>query len=560
MVEDPKHTNVFDHERQAAVERRVARLGEDGRLLPGTGGGVHHASLAEKLLVPALSKLSNFAAGGGIWMNTQRPEWNDANNALVGNGVSMVTLFYLRDYLVFLEGLFERAEAGQVPVATRVLAWLEGVEDAFAAHRELLDGPSMGPAARRSLLDALGEAFSEYRAAAYEHGPGDAVPVPIGRLRAFVTAVRPFLDHTAATARRPDGLVESYLLMRLEPGMARLEPLQEMLEGQVAALATGAVRGDEAVRLIDALFRSDLYRADQHAFVLYPNRSPPPFLEKNAVPGEALGPAASRLLDDPARILERDAGGVVRFSARFRSAEPLAAELADLGLTEADRGEVLALYERVFRHAAFTGRSGTMYRYEGLGSVYWHMVSKLLLAVQAQALAAADPAAVTVFADRYRRIRAGLGFAKTPAEQGTFPTDPHSHTPAHTGAQQPGMTGQVKEGVLLRWGELGVRVAGGRVGFRPVLLDPAEFLTEPIPWDLLGPDGVLEAGSLGFTYCGVPVVYRLVDGDPRVSIRWADGRETTGGADLGAAESRLLFARTGEIARIDVEVDRSALQ
>ena len=31
-------------------------------------------------------------------MNTQRPEWNDANNALVGNGVSMVTLCYMRRY------------------------------------------------------------------------------------------------------------------------------------------------------------------------------------------------------------------------------------------------------------------------------------------------------------------------------------------------------------------------------------------------------------------------------------------------------------------------------
>ena len=32
----------------------------------------------------------------GIWMNTQRPEWNDANNALVGHGISVVTLGYLR--------------------------------------------------------------------------------------------------------------------------------------------------------------------------------------------------------------------------------------------------------------------------------------------------------------------------------------------------------------------------------------------------------------------------------------------------------------------------------
>ena len=34
--------------------------------------------------MPLLAKLSNFVPDGGIWMNTQRPEWNDANNALGG--------------------------------------------------------------------------------------------------------------------------------------------------------------------------------------------------------------------------------------------------------------------------------------------------------------------------------------------------------------------------------------------------------------------------------------------------------------------------------------------
>jgi hypothetical protein len=43
--------------------------------------------------------MSNLIPEGGIWMNTQRPEWND-NNALVGNGVSMVTLCYLRDFKI----------------------------------------------------------------------------------------------------------------------------------------------------------------------------------------------------------------------------------------------------------------------------------------------------------------------------------------------------------------------------------------------------------------------------------------------------------------------------
>ena len=75
-----------------------------------------------------------------------------------------------------------------------------------------------------------------------------------------------------------------------------------------------------------------------------------------------------------------------------------------------------------------------MYGYEGLGCIYWHMVAKLLLAVQEIVLRAI--ARRTAGLDRgrlwpstYYRIRAGLGFEKTVAEYGAFPTDPYSHTP-----------------------------------------------------------------------------------------------------------------------------------
>ena len=60
----------------------------------------------EKILATVLAKVK-LIPEGGIWMNTQRPEWNDANNALVGNGVSMVTLYYLHRFLDFFEGMLE---------------------------------------------------------------------------------------------------------------------------------------------------------------------------------------------------------------------------------------------------------------------------------------------------------------------------------------------------------------------------------------------------------------------------------------------------------------------
>ena len=57
--------------------------------------------MVEKLLVLLLAKLTNLVPEGGIWMNTQRPEWNDANNALVGKGLSVVTVAYLRRFVTF---------------------------------------------------------------------------------------------------------------------------------------------------------------------------------------------------------------------------------------------------------------------------------------------------------------------------------------------------------------------------------------------------------------------------------------------------------------------------
>jgi hypothetical protein len=203
-----------------------------------------------------------------------------------------------------------------------------------------------------------------------------------------------------------------------------------------------------------------------------------------------------------------------------------------------------------------------MFGYEGLGSIYWHMVAKLLLAVQENLFAAEashDPAAGEL-AGIYYDIRAGLGFNKTPAAYGAFPADPYSHTPGHAGAQQPGMTGQVKEEILTRFGELGVRVDRGTIEFRPTFLRAEEFTPIPTPFRTIDDAGretafALPARALGFTFCGVPVVYRLSGHAPRLRLHFADGgtREMSR-ARLDAATSAEIFARTGRIRRIDVDL------
>jgi hypothetical protein len=230
------------------------------------------------------------------------------------------------------------------------------------------------------------------------------------------------------------------------------------------------------------------------------------------------------------------------------------------------RGQILRLYERVFHHHAFTGRSGSMAGYEGLGCVYWHMVAKLLVAVQ-EVHATAGPAEVADrLASAYERIRGGLGFNKSAREYGAFPTDPYSHTPGQGGARQPGMTGQVKEEVITRFGELGVRVENGRLRFAPRLLCVDELHVSPTRLEYFGLDGaphVLEipADGLGFTVCQTPVVYRAESQDPRVLVVRPNNRvDVVPGDTLDEATTQQVIQRRGEIVRIEVMIDRRRLR
>jgi len=101
IVNNPKDTIDFDHHWDARIRESMTSVGADGALLKDNDNDIYRVNLIEKLLATLLAKMSNFIPEGGIWLNTQRPEWNDANNALVGNGVSMVTLYYMRRFLVF---------------------------------------------------------------------------------------------------------------------------------------------------------------------------------------------------------------------------------------------------------------------------------------------------------------------------------------------------------------------------------------------------------------------------------------------------------------------------
>ena len=576
LVRDPSATIVYDDACAARIAARVAGRGTDGKLLTAPDGSVHHVNLFEKLLVPALSKLSNLILDAGIWMNTQRPEWNDANNALGAGGVSVVTLCHLRRYLAFLDRRLAALPPGELSVSREIAAWFDRIASVLERERGLLAAARLDPRDRRRLLDLLGSAFSDYRQAVYARGFSGKTGLAVSRAVALCRTALAYIDWGIAANRRPDGLFHTYNLLDIaagEEGIAVVR-LPLMIEGQVAALDAGVLAPEEALDLLRRLFASPLYRPDQRSFMLYPERQLPGFMARNAVPAarvEAIPLLRDLLAAGNPALLARDAEGVHRFRGDFTRAADLEAALDDLGRQDAwavatarDRAAILDLFEDVFRHKSYTGRSGVMYAYEGIGCIYWHMVAKLLLATQDLVMGAdrdrLAPPVRDELAKMYYRIRAGLGYEKTVAEFGAFPTDPYSHTPARGGAKQPGLTGQVKEEILTRAGELGIRVERGGVRFEPRLLRADEFLGRPDVFHYHDRQGqarslALSFGQLAFTVCQVPVVYARGADQPWLRVVFADGTtaQRTGNrldADLGAE----LFARTGRIERIQVGI------
>jgi hypothetical protein len=559
----------------------MKEVGTDGRLLWSHDRHVYLVTLTEKLLVPALAKLSNYVPGGGIWMNTQRPEWNDANNALVGYGLSMVTLYQLRRYLDRLRLLLGAAGIDAVQMSIEVSDWLATITGVLRDNLDLVEAGA-DDRRRKSLLDELGRAFSEYRSRVYASGFSGTTSVDLVRIAELCEVAIEHVDDTIRRNRRSDGLYHSYNLIHFtaDGSSARIEHLYEMLEGQVNVLGAGVLSAEERVGVLDALFDSAMYRPDQCSFMLYSARALPSFLDKNVIADGDVqsNPLLASLVETcDVSVVATDADGRYRFNADLSSQGDLAAALDRLALDDGlrelvttHRSTVLDAYERVFRHHAFTGRSGTMYGYEGIGSIYWHMVAKLLVAVQESVVEARDegvaPAIVGRLIDGYWQVRSGLGFNKTAREYGAFPTDPYSHTPTHAGAQQPGMTGQVKEELLTRPLEVGLRVDDGRIVFDPVLLRPVELLEQTEPWQVLDGDGPmrtieLSAGSLGATLCEVPMVVSVTAGEPVIEVVFSNGSsELRSGLQVDRATSAAIFARSAQVQYVRAFIPESALE
>ncbi len=574
IVKNPKDTIDFEHVSEKRILERIKQLGADGALLTTFDGSIYRVNFTEKILATLLSKLSNFVPEGGIWMNTQRPEWNDANNALVGNGLSMVTLYYLRRFLKFLQTVMDNSAVQEISISAELHSFFTELSTAFSNHLPLLSS-SIEDKNRKIITDALGIAGSHYRNQIYERGfSGNKKALSKAALSTFIDTALLFVEHSILANKRNDGLYHAYNLLSFENDELKVSHLSEMLEGQVAVLSSGLLSAGDSLQLLDALKQSALYRKDQNSYILYPNKALPKFLEKNTIPPSSVERSillTQLVKDNNLSILEKDVKGGYHFNGNFKNAEDVAKALHKLdkrydSLVEKEEGLVLQIFEEVFNHKEFTGRSGTFFAFEGLGSIYWHMVSKLLLAVQETCRRAitqkAEAKIVNRLIEHYFDVNAGIGVHKSPQLYGAFPIIPYSHTPLHKGAQQPGMTGQVKEDIICRIGELGAYVQHQQLIFEPLLLHKSELLenkTETVYVDVLGKNQnlQLEKHSLLFTYCGVPVVYKLADNE-RIEIEQNDNlKYAYEGLKLNKADTELVLRRTGVIKKISVSLNPS---
>jgi hypothetical protein len=572
VLEDPAETISFDWDSEHQIESICRAMGSDGKLVLDSNHQVFHVTLTEKLLVLLLAKLTNFVPEGGIWMNTQRPEWNDANNALVGKGLSVVTLGYLRRYIVFLGDLLNEAVETTFTVTSEVGGWFADIRSVLRKHASVLP-TGFTDGQRRTVMDELGRVGSDYRWHTYQQGfSGSFNELAKTDLLAFLDLAQEYVEHSLKANQRPDKLFHAYNILHLYPGKAIIDNLDEMLEGQVSILSSGLLSPRESLELLHGMRQSRLYRPDHNSYMLYPQRHPAGFLKKNHIRTDQvqnLSLVAKLVENQDSSTISRDINGKYHFNGTFRNIKDLKEALDELSehkqyaeLVKRDSAAVLALFEQVFNHAAFTGRSSTFFGYEGMGSIYWHMVSKLLLAVQElyfQALKI-DAESAPALADVYYEVRSGLGYYMPPDVYGAFPTDPYSHTPAGSGARQPGMTGQVKEEILTRFGELGLFLDAGMITFHPNLLSVDEMTTSSSVFryvDVFGEKREinLSPGSLAFTFCQVPVVYRsgVKSG---IEIHYTDGslREIRGNR-LDPETSQHIFDRNGRIGRLDVGLE-----
>ena len=112
-----------------------------------------------------------------------------------------------------------------------------------------------------------------------------------------------------------------------------IEPLYDMLEGQVAILSSGFLTKIEALNVLDALKKSEMYREDQYSYMLYPNRDLKSFLEKSAINPDSISDSnlvKKLMTDDNPLLIVKDREDTYRFNGNIKNQADLELVLKQL--------------------------------------------------------------------------------------------------------------------------------------------------------------------------------------------------------------------------------------
>ena len=558
IVDNPYSTIDYDEQLNHQLKINYDQIGADAYLYHGKKG-LHLVNLAEKFLVSTLTKLYNLVPDAGIWLNTQRPEWNDANNALAGYGCSMVTVYYLHRQLSYYTTLFQGIE--EIEISKEVAALLTAVKNAFESRESYLS-VGLDPKQRWKLVNELGKAGETYRSAVYMGLSGKRTTVAEETLMGWLSTSLKFIAQSIHNNLREDNMYHAYNLISFEEDSVEVHHLYEMLEGQVAVLSANVLDANDVMSVMSSLRDSKMYHQEHHSFMLYPNRELPTFMLKNLPDQDRSRNIFDELTIDQDKtelIAYSDVDGNYRFAKDLRNAEKLKERLNELQVPQEKQQDILNLYESTFNHRYFTGRSGTFFGYEGLGCIYWHMVSKLQLALAENLVKIAqeaDSTEITSLKKIYYEVKEGVGAGKTPDHYGAFPMEPYSHSTTGGGVKQPGMTGQVKEDILSRMLEFGIVVENGSIQLLPALLDTDQFQPDESIieyYDITGAKKGINslAGSMMLTFAQVPFVIVQSSGN-KVEWYMRNGKpyEVEDSLMLPATISQEIFHRTGLIEKV----------
>ncbi|MFI3201264.1 MAG: hypothetical protein R3Y54_07045 [Eubacteriales bacterium] len=516
ILKDSKDTITFDFKKDDAIEALVDKVGSDGKLLF-QNEAVYTVCLTEKLLVPLLSKISNLLVGGGIWMNTQRPEWNDANNAIVGIGLSMVTVYHVKAYTSFLQQVFAK-ETGHFEVSDTVVQWFQDTCTTLQKYHNQYEHNE------KTILDELGTAFSKYRNIVYNkefQGKSSLEVVDICKYLEYVASAIDYTIHTNS------GTV--YATYNLLNDDFSVSPMVSMLEGQSAVIGSGMLSASEVCSLFQSM-EQDLYQEHLKCHTLYPIHMTKKFADKNSL---------SKFKEELKGIVVKDTNGNTHFHSSIVTSNILQEKCAKLGVQPEITKALQEEYENLFGHKKFTGRSQVMYKFEGIGCVYWHQNAKLALAVLETVRRTRENGenATEIYA-LYRKLMSGFIYRKSPEECNAIPMEPYSHTSFNASSEQAGMTGQVKESVIMRRGELGISVKNGEIHFDKWFIPESEFQ---------------EDGTLSATMYSIPVVYKKSSSTTvdSICVQYQDGKtETINETFLPKAISQEVFQRSTTIVKI----------